>query len=100
MNNTIELNNVKVFDVLKSSLNGELGLVLCVSGDRLDIRDKTGMVARYKFGKHFMRVEQDEAVEFRALVREARKEREKAEGKKKKRSRTVSAFLNKLARKR
>jgi hypothetical protein len=97
---TIELQNVQVFDVLKNALNGELGLVLCVSGDRLDMRDKTGMVSRYKFGKHFHRVPQDQAVEFRARVRAARKELEKNGEVKPKRSRTVSAFLNKLARKR
>jgi len=97
---TIELNHVKVFDVLKNALSGELGLVLCVSGDRLDMRDRSGSVSRYKFGKHFTRVAHDEAVEFRALVRAARKDLEKKGELKPKRSRTVSAFLNKLARKR
>ena len=96
----IELSNVKVFDVLRNALNGELGLVLSVSGDRLDIRDKTGVVVRYKYGKHFSRVTHDEAVEFRAQVYLAKKQLEKDSGVKKKRSRTVSAFLNKLAKKR
>lgn len=96
----LELDNVRVFDVLKCSLNGELGVVLSISGDRLDMRDKTGAVARYKFGKHFSRVSQEEAVDFRELVREARKLRQEAEGKKKRRPRTASAFLNKLKKKR
>lgn len=93
----LELESVKVFDVLKSSLNGELLVVMSISGDRIDMRDKTGAVARYKFGKHFSKVDDDLAVDFRNLVREARKTREQAEGKKKKRRpRTASAFLNKL----
>jgi|SRR5579883_1068255 len=92
----LELENVRVFDVLKSSLNGELLVVMSISGDRIDMRDKTGAVARYKFGKHFSRVPDDQAVDFRELVREARKRREQAEGKKKRRPRTASAFLNKL----
>jgi hypothetical protein len=97
---SIELSNVRVFDVLRNGLNGELGLVLSVSAGRLDMRDKTGAVTRYKFGKHFSRVEHDEAVAFRAQAHLAKKELEKNSGVKKKRSRTLTAFLNKLAKKR
>lgn len=95
----MELEEVRIFDVLKSSLSGELGVVLSISGNMLDLRGKTGVVVRYKFGKHFFRVPQDEAVEFRKLAREACKKQEAATGRKK-RKRTATAFLNKLARRR
>jgi hypothetical protein len=88
---------VKIFDVLRHAVSGELHVVMSVAGDRLETRDKTGAVARYKLDKHFSFVAHDEAVEFRALSRAAAK---KLAEKKPRRRRTVAAFLSRLAKKR
>ncbi len=96
----MELENIRVFDVLRNALNGELAVVMSVSGDRLDLRVKTGETVRFKFGEHFTRVSDDEAVAFRAALRELRKQQETADGKKKKRSpRSVAALLKRLSNK-
>lgn len=87
------LEKVRIFDVLRNSLNGELGVVMRVTGDHLELRDKTGAVSRYKFGEQFVRVGADEAVDFRALAREAAK---KLQVVRPKRKRTATGFLNKL----
>lgn len=92
----IELENVRVFDVLRNSLNGELTVVMGVSGDRLDLRDKTGAVVRFKFGPHFTRVPHDQAVDFREAVRAVRKVQQQNAPKKR---RSVSGFLSRLAKK-
>ena len=94
----LELARIKVFDVLRNALNGEMTVVMQVSGDRLDLRDRGGAVARYKFGRHFTLVSGDDAVAFRAELQALRK-RQQEERKGKKR-RTVQAFLNRLAKKR
>ncbi len=96
----IELENIRVFDVLHNALSGERAMVMSVSGDRLDLRDKTGAVARYKYGPHFSRVPADEAVAFRAALRETRKEQEKTAGKKKRPPRSVASLLRRLTKKR
>lgn len=90
----IELDRIRIFDVLRNSLNGELGLVMSVTGDHMELRDKTGAISRYKFGKQFAPVTDDEAIAFRAALRALRK----AQPPEKKRKRTLSAFLNKLAK--
>lgn len=97
----MELENVRVFDVLRNALNGELAVVMSVSGDRLDLRTKTGETVRFKFGEHFTRVSDDEAVAFRAALRELRKQQETADGKKKKKRtpRSVAALLKRLSNK-
>lgn len=95
----MELSNVRIFDVLVNSLNGELAMVMSVSGDRLDLRGKDGATATYKFGKHFARASEDEAISFRAAVRAARQAAEKASGKKR-RPRSVNALLKRLSKKR
>jgi len=88
-----EIEEIRILDVVKNSLSGELGVVMKITGDLLDLRGKDGQIVRYKFGKHFHRVDQDEAVDFRAAARAAFKQLPSA---KPKRKRTVSAFLNKL----
>jgi len=95
----LELENVRVFDVLRNALNGRLAVVMCVSGDRLDLRGEDGATVRYKFGEHFSRASEDEAIAFRAALRERRKEQEKSSGKKR-RPRSVAALLKRLAKKR
>lgn len=88
-----KIDKIRVFDVVRNSLSGELGVTMKVTGDLLDLRGKDGAVARYKFGKHFQRVEHNEAVDFRAAARAAFK---LLPSDKPKRKRTVSAFLNRL----
>ena len=95
----LELQNVRIFDVLRNALNGELALVMSFSGSRLDLRVKTGDIIRYKFGPNFSRVPDHEAIEFRAALRALRKEQEKASGKKR-RVRSLAAVLKSLKKKR
>ena len=71
----IELKNVRVFDVLVNALNGELGAVVGVEGDKLDLVTRTGVIVRFKHGPHFSRVSEDEAIAFRALTQSLRRER-------------------------
>jgi hypothetical protein len=86
MNLPIELENVRVFDVLRNALNGELGAVVGVAGDKLDLVIRTGVIVRFKHGPHFSRVSQDEAIAFRALTQALRRERLLANPRKKKRA--------------
>ena len=71
----IELKNVRVFDVLRNALSGELGAVVGVVGDKLDLVTNTGVIVRFKYGHHFSRVSQEEAIQFRALTQAMRRER-------------------------
>lgn len=95
----LELESVRVFDVLRNALNGELAVVMSVSGDRLEMRVASGELVRFKFGAHFTRASEDEAIAFRAALREKRKEQEKSSGKKR-RPRSVNALLKRLSKKR
>ena len=70
----IELANVRLFDVLRNELNGELGLVLGIEGDKIAFKIKTGEIARFKHGEHFVRVSEDEAIAFRAVIQELRRQ--------------------------
>lgn len=80
----IELSNVRVFDVLVNGLNGELGAVVGVEGDKLDLVTRTGEIVRFKHGPHFSRASEDEAIAFRALTQSLRRERLLANPRKKK----------------
>ncbi len=70
----IELSNVRLFDVLRNELSGELGSVLGVEGDKIALKLKTGEIARFKYGEHFIRVCEDEAIAFRAVIAELRRQ--------------------------
>lgn len=70
----IELSNVRLFDVLRNELSGELGSVLGVEGDKIALKLKTGEIARFKHGEHFIRVSEDEAIAFRAVIAELRRQ--------------------------
>jgi hypothetical protein len=87
----IELKNVRVFDVLVNALNGELGAVVGVVGDKLDLVTKTGLIVRFKHGPHFSRVSEEEAIAFRALTQSLRRERLLANPRRKKPARAPSA---------
>ncbi len=70
----IELSNVRLFDVLRNELSGELGSVLGVEGDKIALKLKTGEIARFKHGEHFSRVGEEEAIAFRAVIAELRRQ--------------------------
>lgn len=74
----IELSNIRVFDVLRNALSAELGAVVGVEGDKIDLVLSTGAIVRFKYGGHFSRVSEDEAIAFRALTQSLRRERLKA----------------------
>ncbi len=69
----IELSNVRLFDVLRNGLNGELGTVLGIEGDKIALKIKSGEIVRFKHGEHFTRVSEDEAIAFRAVIAEQRR---------------------------
>ena len=87
----IELHNVRVFDVLRNALSGELGAVVGVEGDKLDLVTKSGAIVRFKYGAHFSRVSEDEAIAFRALTQALRRERLLANPRKPKRKPSAKA---------
>jgi ribosomal protein S21 len=91
----IELKNVRVFDVLVNALNGELGAVVGVAGDKLDLVIRTGVIVRFKHGPHFSRVSEDEAIAFRALTQSLRRERLLANPRKKRAVRAPSVRRSK-----
>ncbi len=70
----IELSNVRLFDVLRNALNNELGIVLGVEGDKIVFKLKSGEIARFKYGGHFSRVSEDEAIAFRAEIQALRRQ--------------------------
>jgi len=86
----LELKNIRIFDVLRNSLNNEMSLVMAVSGDRIDMRIKTGDIVRFKFGKNFSKVSHDEAVDFRAHLQAVRKAALLASPPKKRRKRLLA----------
>ncbi|MDE2140849.1 MAG: hypothetical protein KGL74_02475 [Elusimicrobia bacterium] len=90
MSNPIELANVRVFDVLRNLLSSELGVVVGVEGDKIDLVDKTGAIVRFKLGESFTRVSDDEAIAFRALTQALRRERLKANPRRKRPVRKAS----------
>lgn len=74
----IELSNIRIFDVLRNSLNSELGAVVGVEGDKIALVVRTGEIVRFKYGSHFSRVGEEEARAFRALTQALRREKLKA----------------------
>jgi hypothetical protein len=87
----IELSNVRVFDVLRNALSGELGAVVGVEGDKIDMVINTGAIVRFKYGNHLSRVSEDEAIAFRALTQSLRRERLLAAPRKPKRKPSAKA---------
>jgi hypothetical protein len=83
----IELSNIRIFDVLRNALSAELGAVVGVVGDKIDLVVRTGAIVRFKYGAHFSRVGEDEAIAFRALTQSLRRERLKANPRKRKATR-------------
>lgn len=97
----LELGRIRIFDVLRNELSGELGVVMGMTGGRLELRGENGSITQYKFGKYFSRVCDDEAVSFRARAHAARKLiQAQSQNGKKRRPRTVAGLLRKLSKKR
>jgi len=96
----IELSNVRVFDVLRNELSLELGVVVGVVGDKIDLVDKTGAIVRFKLAASFTRVSEDEAIAFRALTQALRRERLLANPRKKKPNRKPAAKKRRSAKRR
>lgn len=96
----IELENVRVFDVLRNALSLELGVVVGVVGDKVDLVDKTGAIVRFKLAASFTRVCEDEAIAFRALTQALRRERLRANPRKKKPNRKPAAKKRRSAKRR
>jgi hypothetical protein len=94
----IELKNVRVFDVLRNALNGELGAVVGVEGDKIDMVIKTGAIVRFKYGEHLSRVSEDEAIAFRALTQALRRERLLAEPRKRRKIKTAPPIAGRTKR--
>ncbi|MEK7389272.1 MAG: hypothetical protein AAB036_06210 [Elusimicrobiota bacterium] len=86
MPDNISLSDVKLFDVLRNALNGELGSVMGIAGDKLDLVDQNGTIVRYKFGGHFSRADEDESIAFRAGIQALRRARALASPRKKRKS--------------
>lgn len=95
----MELDDIRLFDVLVNTLNGELAVVMSVSGGLLDLRDKTGAVARFKFGEHFARASESEASAFRSALLHLRKKQREESGKKR-RVRSVASVVKRFSKKR
>ncbi|MBI5245626.1 MAG: hypothetical protein HY923_00470 [Elusimicrobia bacterium] len=74
MSYPIELENVRLFDVLRNALSGELGIVMGVEGDKIAMKIKSGEIVRFKHGEHLSRVSEDEAIAFRAVIAELRRQ--------------------------
>lgn len=95
----MELDDIRLFDVLVNTLNGELAVVMSVSSGHLDLRDKTGAVSRYKFGEHFALASDSEASAFRAALLLLRKKQREESGRKR-RTRSVAAVVKRFSKKR
>lgn len=94
----LELASLRVFDVLRNTLTGELGCVMGVQGDRVELRSKDGATTHFKFGGHFERAGDDVAVDFRTALRALRKQQQEASGKKRRKPFTAESFLKKFAK--
>lgn len=95
----LELDGVRVFDVLRNGLNGELLLVMAVSGGLLDLRDGAGTITRFKFGPHFSRAGDEEASAFRTALLALRR-RQRQESGRKASVRSATSVLKRLSSKR
>ena len=81
--------NVRLFDVLKNSVSGELGSVIGVEGDKVDLVILSGAIVRFKYGEHFAHVPHDEAVAFRAEIQAMRRAKLAARPKKSRKRKTT-----------
>jgi hypothetical protein len=77
--------DLRPFDVLKNVSSGELGLVIEITGDKVNLADQTGARAFYKLGPIFEKVDNDQVGAFRLATLEQMRERRKLEAPKKRR---------------
>ena len=78
--------DLRPFDVLKNVVSGELGLVIEITGDKVNLADQTGARAFYKVGPLFEKVDNDQVGAFRIATLMQMRERRKLEAPKKRRA--------------
>lgn len=98
MANPIELENVRLFDVLRNTLSGAVGTVMGIAGDKLDLKGEDGAIMRFKHGEHFVRVGDEEAVAFREAQQAKRRELALANPKKKRKAVAPSKMKSRAKR--
>lgn len=79
--------DLRPFDVLKNVVSGELGLVIEITGDKVNLADQTGARAFYKVGPLFEKIDNDQVGAFRIATLMQMRERRKLEAPKKRRTR-------------
>lgn len=57
--------DLRPFDVIKNVQNGELGLVIEITGDKVNLADQTGARAFFKIGPLFEKVDNEQCGPFR-----------------------------------
>lgn len=77
--------DLRPFDVLKNVVSGELGLVIEITGDKVNLADQTGARAFYKVGPLFEKIDNAQVGAFRIATLMQMRERRKLEAPKKRR---------------
>ena len=77
--------DLRPFDVLKNTLSGELGLVIEITGDKVNLADQTGARAFYKVSALFEKMDNEQCGAFRIATLFQMRERRKLENPPKKR---------------
>lgn len=77
--------DLRPFDVLKNVVSGELGLVIEITGDKVNLADQTGARAFYKVGPLFEKIDNEQVGAFRIATLMQMRERRKLEAPKKRR---------------
>ncbi len=77
--------DLRPFDVLKNTQSGELGLIIEITGDKVNLADQTGQRAFYKLSPLFEKMDNEQCGAFRIATLFQMRERRKLEAPKKKR---------------
>ena len=86
----MKASQLRPLDVLKNTVNGELGLVIEIVKDKVCLADRTGQRALFKLGPLFVRVS-DEQTGFALAALNAMRERRKLTAPKKRARRVVKS---------
>ncbi|MDX6768597.1 MAG: hypothetical protein SF051_03635 [Elusimicrobiota bacterium] len=78
--------DLRPFDVLKNVQSGELGLVIEIAGDKVNLADQTGQRAFFKLGALFEKMDNEQCGAFRIATLFQMRERRKLEAPKKRRA--------------
>lgn len=79
MMSAMKARDLRPFDVLKNVHSGELGLVIEITGDKVNLADQTGARAFYKLGPMFDKIDNDQCGAFRLATLAQMRERRKLE---------------------